>query len=357
MRRFPALLLILAAVAVAGYVWLAITRPYGNFPSEGVFVSVPRGASQRTVSRILKSQGIIRNAVVFEAYCRWRAGRSLKAGDYLFDHPVTPREVYDALANGRVYIKSVNVPEGYSMFEIAALLEQQGILPRAAFLSAAQDPSLLADIAPQAHSLEGFLFPATYPFPRHPSSQDVVAAMTRRFRETWTRLTMQAGTGGRTVQDVVILASLVEKETPLPEERPLVAAVFLNRLRLGRPLQCDPTVRYALQLEGRPDTTLTLHDLQFDSPYNTYRHAGLPPGPIANPGEEALRAALAPAQSPYLYFVANMQGGHFFSRTFAEHTRNVKRYRRLQAEANGAKAGPALPAPSPQKRKRRIEAK
>jgi len=355
MRRVLAILLILAASATVAYFWMVFTRPYKNFPSAGVFVTVPRGASQRAVARILKSQGVIRSAVVFEAYCRWRAGRSLKAGDYFFDHAVTPREVYDALANGRVYIKTVSIPEGYTMAEIAALLEQQGIIPRAAFLSAGQDTSLIADLAPQARNLEGFLFPATYPFPRHPSPQDVAAAMTRRFRETWARLTTQTGTGGRSVEEVVTMASLVEKETPLAEERPLVAAVFLNRLRLGRPLQCDPTVRYALQLEGRANGSLTLHDLRLDSPYNTYRHTGLPPGPIANPGEEALRAALEPAQSHYLYFVANTQGGHFFSRTLAEHNQNVKRYRQLQAEANGAKACPPRPQPArdPQKRRRK----
>jgi UPF0755 protein len=357
MRRVLAVLLMLAVAAIAGYVWVALARPYGNFPSEGVFVTVPHGASQRTVSHILKRQGVIRSAVVFEAYCRWRAARTLKAGDYFFDHAVTAREVYGALANGRVYIKTVSVPEGYTMAGVAALLEQQGLVPRALFLSAAQDTSLIGDLAPGAHSLEGFLFPATYPFPRHPLPQDVVAAMTRRFRETWARLTMQTGTGGRSVEEVVTLASLVEKETPLPEERALVAAVFVNRLRLGRPLQCDPTVRYALELEGRADASLTLHDLRLDSPYNTYRHTGLPPGPIANPGEEALRAALEPAQSRYLYFVANTQGGHFFSRTLAEHNRNVRRYRQLQAEANGAKAGLTQPACGPQKRPHGIEAR
>jgi len=345
------LILLLAGAGGAAYGWVALARPYKNFPNEGVFVTVPHGASRRMVSRILERQGVIRSSLVFELYCRRHPRRTLIAGDYFFDHAVAARDVFDTLANGRVYVKNVTVPEGYTMVEIAALLEREKLVSHEAFLTAAQDTSLISDLAPRARNLEGFLFPATYPFPRHPAPQDAVAAMVRRFRDMWTRLSAETGTDGRSVQDVITLASLIEKETPQPEEKPLVAAVFLNRLRFHRPLQCDPTVLYALELAGRSGGPLTTKDLQLDSPYNTYRHTGLPPGPIASPGEASLRAALTPAKSDYLYFVANMQGGHFFSRTLAGHNRNVRRYRQLLARANGMEEDPAQqPPPRPHRK-------
>jgi UPF0755 protein len=346
------LILLLAGAGGAAYGWVALARPYKDFPNEGVFVSVPRGASRRTVSRILERQGVIRSSLVFELYCRRHPRRTLIAGDYFFDHAVTAREVFDLLANGRVYVKNVTVPEGYTMMEIAALLEHERLVSREAFLAAAQDTSLIGDLAPRARNLEGFLFPATYPFPRHPAPQDVVAAMVRRFRDTWMRLSAETGADGRSVEEVTTLASLIEKETPQPEEKPLVAAVFLNRLRFHRPLQCDPTILYALELAGRNGGPLTTRDLRLDSPYNTYRHTGLPPGPIASPGEASLRAALSPAKSDYLYFVANLQGGHFFSRTLAEHNRNVRRYRQLLAQANGTEEDLGQQPPPPAHRKR-----
>jgi len=349
-----ALLLLAAGAGGAVYVWVSMARPYKNFPSEGVFVTVPHGASRRMVSRILKHEGVIRSALVFELYCRRHPRRTLVAGDYFFDRAVTGREVFDTLANGRVYVKSVTIPEGYTMAEIAALLEREGLVSHEEFFAAAQDTSLVSDLAPRARNLEGFLFPATYPFAHHTAPQDAVAAMVRQFREVWTRLSAETGTSGRSVEEVVTLASLIEKETPQAEERPLVAAVFLNRLQYRRPLQCDPTVLYALQLAGRSGGPLTTRDLQFDSPYNTYLHTGLPPGPIANPGEASLRAAAAPAKSDFLYFVANTQGGHFFSRTLAEHNRNVRRYRQLLAQANGTEErDPEPPSPPPRKRRHR----
>jgi UPF0755 protein len=255
--------------------------------------------------------------------------RSLKAGEYFFDHAVTAGDVFDAISSGKIYEKSLTIPEGYNMFDIAQLLEQQGVLNRGEFVAAARDPSPILDLAPNARNLEGFLFPATYPFPRHPSAKDVVAAMVHRFREVWQRLSPVPPVDGRTVTQVVTLASLVERETPVAAERPIVAGVFTNRLRTGQALQCDPTVAYALALQGKYTGTLTGADLRVDSPYNTYQHPGLPPGPIANPGEASLKGALEPAAVDYYYFVANTQGGHFFSRTLAEHNTNVARYRRL----------------------------
>lgn len=332
MRRaltFLFVLLLIAAAGVGAWLWVALKLPYQAFPQEGVFVTVPHGASGRSVGRILARNGVVRSSLAFELLTRRHPRRTLQAGEYFFDHAVTASEVFDAVSSGKIYEKALTIPEGYTMFDIAQLLEQQGVVNRDEFLAAARDPSSIVDLAPRARSLEGFLFPATYPFPRHPSAKDVVALMVHRFREVWQRLSPDPETRGRSLEQVVTLASLVERETPVPAERPIVAGVFANRLRTGQALQCDPTVAYALALKGKYTGTLTGADLRIDSPYNTYQHPGLPPGPIANPGEASLKAALEPAVVDYYYFVANTQGGHFFSRTLAEHNTNVARYRRL----------------------------
>lgn len=347
MRRVVWLAL-LAFLLLGAWVAAALYLPFQGFPREGVFVNVPRGASRRAIARLLAENGVVRSRIAFEALCRWHSRRTLQAGEYFFDHPVTASEVFGTLAVGRVFEKAVTVPEGSTMFGIADLLEREGFLRREAFLEAAHDPTLIRDLASGAKSLEGFLFPATYKFPRHPAPQDVVNAMVRRFRETWQAVS--AGVREPTdfsVAEVVTLASLVERETPEADERPIIAGVFLNRLRLRRPLQCDPTVIYALERAGRYNGSLDSGDLNFDSPYNTYRRPGLPPGPIANPGEASLRAALGPPRVEYLYFVANAQGGHFFSKTLKEHNHNVARYHRLLAQnAQGHDGGRMPDAPA-----------
>ncbi len=331
------------------WTWVALYVPYQHFPPEGVYVDIPRGTSLRTISRILASQGVVRSRWVFEGLSRERSRRTLEAGEYFFDRPVTSLQVFDALANGRVLVRELVVPEGYSMFDVADLVEREGFTTRDDFLAAARDPAFVHDLAPQAPSSEGFLFPATYEFPRHPSGHDIVDAMVKHFRQEWSTLAAeQPNASGLPLEQVVTMASLVERETPKPEERPLVAGVFANRLRRGLPLQCDPTVVYSLELAGTYSGTLSAQDLPVDSPYNTYRHTGLPPGPIANPGEASLRAALAPATTDYLYFVADTEGGHFFSTTLAEHNRNVARYRHLLADERAAAphAPPPVEAPS-----------
>jgi UPF0755 protein len=255
--------------------------------------------------------------------------------------------VYDAIANGRVFVKEFVVPEGFTMFDIADLAAQQGFLSRDEFLAAARDPSSIHDLVPDAPSLEGFLFPATYEFPRHMTGTEMTAAMVKKFRQEWISLPFAGSASHRSVQNIVTLASLVERETPRPEERPHVAGVFENRLRIGQPLQCDPTVAYALTLAGLYSGKLDGGDLHFSSPYNTYQNRGLPPGPIANPGEAALRAALDPPPTEDLYFVANTEGGHFFSKTLEEHNRNVARYRHLLEESRNPSSGGEPPAPAP----------
>jgi UPF0755 protein len=356
LKYFLALLLIIVLIAggAAAWMWYGMTHPYQDFAAGGVFVAVPRGASSRHVAYLLKTNGVVRSALAFEIYARRHPKRTLQAGEYFFDHPMIGSEVFWKLANGQVYQVSFTVREGETMFDIARGLEAGKFMRAGDFLFAAGDPALIRDFAPDARTLEGFLFPATYELPRHPAASELTAEMVHKFKEQWRRIASPVA-GGPTdvgghgaVNKIVTLASLVERETPKPEERPLVAGAFENRLKKGMRLQCDPTVIYGMERLGKYNGALTGKDLQFDSPYNTYEHGGLPPGPIGNPGEASLRAALHPAQTDYLYFVANTQGGHFFSATLAEHNQNVVKYRRLLA---GLPADPppppAPPAPPP----------
>jgi len=349
------LAILLAAGGTAAWMWYGLTHPYQGFPSGGVFVEVPRRASRRYVAYLLKQNGIVRSKLAFEIYARRHPKSTLQAGEYLFDRPLTGSEVFWKIAKGQVYQQPFTVREGETMFDIARELEAAKFMPAGDFLFAAGDPSPIHDIAPDAKTLEGFLFPATYELPRHPKASDLTADMARKFKEEWKRVVASGATemdpvnAGEhaSVNQIVTLASLVERETPKPEERPMVASVFENRLHRGMRLQCDPTVIYGLERLGKYNGTLTGKDLTFDSPYNTYEHAGLPPGPIGNPGEASLRAALHPADTKLLYFVANTAGGHFFSATLAEHNKNVVRYHRLLA---GLPADPPPPPPSPKKK-------
>jgi UPF0755 protein len=350
-----AVLLLLAVVGAAAWMWYGIESPYQGFAAQGVFVDLPHGASSRTVARLLKQNGVIRSAFAFEVFARRHPKRRLQAGEYFFDRAISGHDVFWQIADGRIYEQPFTVREGETIFDIAHDLETQNLMTADEFLAAAQNPELIRDIAPHAKTLEGFLFPATYFLPRHPIPTDLTAEMVRKFKEEWQRVappeSKRDTTGlehGRPVVSVVTLASLVERETPRPEERPLVAGAFENRLRKNIPLQCDPTVIYALQDAGQYKGTLTGADLHFPSPYNTYAHPGLPPGPIGNPGEASLRAALDPAKTDYLYFVANTQGGHFFAATLAEHNRNVTKYRRLLAglPADPPVADPPTPPPA-----------
>ena len=356
MRRIgtlAAMLIVFGVLSVAAWMWYSLESPYKGFAPQSVFVDLPHGASSRTVARLLKQNGVIRSATAFEVYARRHPKRRLQAGEYFFDHPVSGHDVFWQIADGHVYEQPFTVREGETIFDIAQDLEAEKLMTSDEFLAVAQNGELIRDIAPRAKSLEGFLFPATYFLPRHPTPTEVAAEMVRKFREEWQRIappeSQHDTTGlehGRPVTSVVTLASLVERETPKPEERPLVAGAFENRLRHNIPLQCDPTVIYALQDAGQYKGRLTGADLHFPSPYNTYAHPGLPPGPIGNPGEASLRAALDPAKTDYLYFVANTQGGHFFAATLVEHNRNVTKYRRLLAGLPAESPNPE-PAPAP----------
>ena len=349
MKRLGLLALLLIAAIGAGAGWLdsQLSRPYRGHRPEEVFVDIPHGSSRWQIAGILREDDVVRNRLAFTLFSYWHFRRPIQAGEYYFDQPVNTREVFWKMARGHVYVRTILVPEGWTSFEIAEEIQEQGICDREQFLAATHETSLISGIAPRTHSLEGFLFPSTYEFTRHNSCEEVAKRMVENFKAVWDSIKpadLQTLPGGLTPLQIVTLASLVERETPDPEERPLVAGVFYNRLRKRVPLQCDPTVQYALALEGQLVKDVKPEDLKVDSPYNTYTHTGLPPGPIANPGEASLRAALAPEVTDYLYFVANDKGGHFFAKTLAEHDRNVKLLRRrLNADAQSAEGASKKP--------------
>lgn len=352
-------ILVLVAAVAAGYLWYSLEKPYGRITPPGVFVEIPHGSSVRAVSHILRENGIVRSAWAFEIYARRHPRRSLVAGEYFFDHAVSGKEAFWKLANGEIFEQPFTVHEGDTIFDVAANLEAEKYMRAADFLGAAQNATQVQDIAPGAKTLEGFLFPATYNLPHKASASDLTAMMVRKFREAMQQVAperLDPLTPGTPLLSVITLASLVEGETPKPEERPLVAGVYTNRLHKNMLLQCDPTVIYALKRVDQYNPPLLLKDLRYDSSYNTYMHPGLPPGPIGNPGQASLRAALNPAPTDYLYFVANTQGGHFFASTLAEHNQNVAKYHRLlngqPADPPAAESHPAHAASSAHKGKR-----
>jgi UPF0755 protein len=315
-------LLLVALLAAGAAAWLVLI-PFG--PQTETFVELTPGSSTARIGQQLESAGVLQNRFAFVLLRLLKRG-TLRAGEYRFDHPAPMIEVYSRIARGDVFTKAITVPEGASIFEIAARLQQAGLGEPQDFLRAAvTQAGLVADLDPHAKSLEGYLFPDTYRFARKATPAQIAAMMVRRFRA----VTEQLGLKGN-MHAVVTMASLVERETAVDAERPLVASVFANRLAKNMPLMTDPAVTYGLELAGRWRGTIYKSDLSYNTPYNTYLHAGLPPGPIANPGAKSLRAAMEPAKTDYLYFVAagaNPQGRSVFSRTLDEHDRNVAGYR------------------------------
>lgn len=331
MKRTIALLVVLLIVAaVAGGWWFytGVDRPFKGYAGAEQFVEIPQGAGSVAIAKRLADAGVVHDVRSFRL-ALWvsGAGRRLQAGEYRFDHPVSPREVAEKIARGEVYVHPITFPEGLTIRQMAALYESKGFGEAKAFVAAASDGELVHDIDPAAKDLEGYLFPDTYALPRRATAEQLVARMVAAFKKALTPDIVDAAGGrGLSIRQLVTLASIVEKETGNKEERPLVAAVYSNRLRIGMGLQCDPTVIYALERAGRYDGNLRREDLQFDSPYNTYRYSGLPPGPIASPGRASLQAAATPAPAPYLYFVSKNDGSHAFAETLEEHNRNVQQY-------------------------------
>jgi UPF0755 protein len=313
----------------AAYVVSARTRaPFRGYTGNEQLVDIPAGTSAPGIGQRLVTSGVVRDRLTFRA-ALWRSGqeRALKAGEYRFDQPMSAREVLDKIARGEVHVVPITFREGLTMAETAEVFASGGFGTAEAFLAAAKNAALVRDLDAEARDLEGYLFPDTYMLPRRTTAERLVELMVAQFKQVVTdQLLSEAQARGLSVRQLVTLASLVEKETAKPDERPTVAAVYSNRLRIGMGLQCDPTVIYALQRAGTYTGNLRRVDLQFDSPYNTYRYPGLPPGPIAAPGQASLEAAVRPAPVDYLYFVSRNDGSHEFARTLRDHNRNVQRW-------------------------------
>jgi UPF0755 protein len=326
LKFFVSLLLIaLLSAAVAAYVFYApVGPPAGTSDDNATYFDIAPGTGTKTIAAQLERAGVLRSRFAFELLRELNGGK-LIAGEYRFNHPANATEVYSRIVRGDVYFIPLTIPEGYNIFDIAQAVENARLGSRADFLAAERSQTtLIADLAPNAPSLEGYLFPDTYHFGRHSTPADMLAAMVKRFRQVAAQLGLAADNLPRTV----ILASLVEKEVKQDSERPLVAGVFNNRLDRNMPLATDPSVIYAALLENRYRGAIYASDLQADSPYNTYRHTGLPPSPICNPGVAALKAAISPASTDYLYFVADAQSHSQFSTTLKEHSQQVQTYRR-----------------------------
>ena len=322
------LLAILAAAAAAGMAWSRVQTPYKGYTEEYQFVQIPPGAGASEIRQRLIDAGVVRDELTLRLALRWTgASRALQAGEYRFDRPMTPVEVIDKIARGDVYGQRITFPEGLTIRDMAGIYESQGLGRARDFIEASRNVSLIKDLDPEAADLEGYLFPDTYTLPRNTPAPRLVERMVAGFKAAYpAELQQRAAAQMLTTREVVTLASLVEKETAQPDERPLVAAVYRNRLTIGMGMQADPTVVYALQKAGRYNGNIRKEDLSIDSPYNTYRYSGLPPGPIASPGKASLEAALSPADVEYLYFVSRNDGSHVFAKTLEEHNRNVQEY-------------------------------
>jgi len=300
----------------------SLQAPYRGFEGD-LYLQIPKGSGTRAIAQQLANDGIIRYAWQFWLARAIHPRTPLQAGEYRFERAATVGEVFARLGRGDVFYFSFTVPEGSNMFDIAQLLESEGIMTGQDFLHAAEDATLVRDIAPTAHTLEGFLFPSTYRLSHLVTPAALCQMMTGQFRKEWKKLMPDAAP-----LETVTLASMIEKETGAAAERPMVSSVFANRLRIGMALDCDPTVIYAALLDDRYRGVIHRSDLDSKNPYNTYKHAGLPPGPIANPGVSSLMAALHPAETEFLYFVAKPGGGgHVFSSTMAAHNKAVTSYR------------------------------
>ena len=329
--RLLALLVVLILVlggAAAFVLYSRVDEPFRGYEGEAQQVEIAPGSGTRAIGEKLVQAGIVRDALTYRA-ALWLTGaaRHLKAGEYRFDHPMSARDAIGKIARGEVDLVNITFREGLTIAEMAGIFETQGLGSAASFREAATDATLVRDLDPAAKDLEGYLFPETYAVSRHVMPQQLVHAMVDRFTHVLTReLRDAASARGLSIRQLVTLASIVEKETASAEERPMVAAVYSNRLKIGMGLQCDPTVIFALQRAGKFNGNLTREDLSFDSPYNTYRYPGLPPGPIAAPGKGSLEAAARPSDADYLYFVSRNDGTHAFARTLDEHNRNVQKF-------------------------------
>lgn len=346
-----AVLLIAIVAFVGGGLWLrgAMDSPHEHTAAQRA-ITIEQGASTSSILARLQREGVLENEFAVKLWLRFfEPGVNFKAGDYRFKSPITPRQVISQLAKGNVATQQFTIPEGYNQYDIARVLAGLSGLKSSPnskppttqdeMLKLFKNVSLIADLDPQATTLEGYLFPDTYEYTASNTREQLVETMVKRFRQVYTAESQQrAAELGMTTRQVVALASLIEKEAKVDAERELISSVFHRRLKMGVPLACDPTVIYAALIEGRYRGKIYQSDLDRDSPYNTYKRAGLPPGPIASVGRRSLQAALNPAETDYLFFVVDASkndGSHKFSASSADHERAVKLLR--QAERNGSK--------------------
>jgi len=305
-----------------------LSTPYRAFSGDEVFVEMPVGTTVAGMAQRLADAGVVSDPMTFRIAARLSgADRQLQAGEYRFSEPMSAFQVVTKIAEGDVFTRPVTFPEGLTIKEMAVVFEKGGLGSSSAFEKAATNTTLAAGFDPGARSLEGYLFPSTYALGRQAGADATVRAMVEAFDRAFdAELRAEAAARGMSVREVVTLASLIEKETAQAAERPIVSAVYHNRLKLRIPLQCDPTVVYALMRAGKWTGNISKQDLQIKSPFNTYVYPGLPPGPIASPGRASIDAAIRPADVPYLYFVSRNDGTHVFAETLAEHNRNVQQW-------------------------------
>ncbi len=325
-----AVLLVSTAAVAAGWVAWELRTPYYGAATPEVYVDIPRGAGPGTIAETLTAAGVLHSRLPFLLLVRWNdEARRLQAGEYRFTSAQTPGQILQRLTHGDVFYVSVTIPEGLTARETVEHISRAGLGQSDELDRCLQRTDWIRSLAPDARSLEGYLFPETYRFSRKATAEEILKSMVDLFKVRFAKLTESCPIPpDRTVSQIVVLASMIEKEVKTPAERPLVASVLLNRLARHIPLACDPTIIYALKLDNRYDGNIHKADLGINSPYNTYTHVGLPPTPIANPGEESLKAALAPRQTDFLYYVSRNDGTHEFSKDLRSHLSAVARFQK-----------------------------
>lgn len=327
-----AVILVLAVGITLSAAWFytQLETPYYNSPTNETFVEITRGSNTGKIADLLVESGILRNRIPFIAYLRFTDNaQRIKAGEYRFTEPANPKQITQRLIMGDVYYRAITVPEGLTAQETIELLARNGFGSLAEMEPILRNTDWIRDMDPNAENLEGYLFPETYHFSRKADSREIIKTMVEQFRKQFQAIRAELPLpAGWNIPRVVILASMIEKEVQKAEERPLVSSVFHNRLKGRIALACDATIIYAMKLAGTYNGNIRKSDLSMESPYNTYIHRDLPPGPIANPGADSLRAALNPAVTEYLYYVSRNDGTHVFSRNYREHQQAVNKYQR-----------------------------
>jgi peptidoglycan lytic transglycosylase G len=323
-------LFVVGLAASVTWIYSQLDTPYYGARSSEVYIDIPHGANANETAALLAGAGVLKYQLPFKAYLRFtNKGRRIQAGEYRFSQAATPRQIIERRVQGDVFFSSVTIPEGLTAQETVDLLVKNGLGNRAELERALLNKDWIIDLDSRARNLEGYLFPETYHFKRRVDSETIIKTMTDQFRlKVTSLLSSHPLQPGWDISKAVILASMIEKEVKRPEEGPLVASVLINRLEKGMPLACDATIIYAMKLAGIYEGRLSKADLAMESPYNSYHHLGLPPGPISNPGANALRAALNPARTDYFYYVSRNDGTHQFSKDYRAHIRAVNMYQK-----------------------------